>query len=600
MLKAIKRVIEFMGPNERMRYGVFLFGRGVIAIFDLLGILIVGYLATSIALFVTQGSDPQRTIKVGTIDVAAVNATSISTVAFAIIVLFILKTILSLMLTKKLATFLAKIEARSAKTIAENVFTKGLENARRHSMQEVLFAIQVGSPNSFNFILNSLGTLVAEGFLFVLVLGAFIVVDPTVAIAAILYFGLIGFFIQFLIGRLVERAGEKAAKSTLAANEALSDLSEVLRESSILGIQKYFTNKIHKARLTSAGNTATQFVLAGLPRYVIETALALGIGAFVYFESLNGNIATSAGTLGIFLSGALRLIASMLPLQAALMTIRQAIPTSHRTMDLLAGQNSPAIDINPKELVTSVEPANVKIENLWFSYEGSTRDILKDISMEVTAGSQVAIIGGSGAGKSTLADIILGLLLPTRGQVLINEMDPVSLKLETRNIFGYVPQKPGMISGSISQNIALGSETSHIDIERLTTAIEDANLSSFISSLPEGLETSMGKRKDELSGGQLQRIGLARALYANPGLLIMDEATSALDAESENEIKVALDRLRGRTTVIMIAHRLNTIQKADRVYVMEDGQISDSGTFPELIKNNAKVQKLVELMRISQ
>jgi ATP-binding cassette subfamily C protein len=155
-----------------------------------------------------------------------------------------------------------------------------------------------------------------------------------------------------------------------------------------------------------------------------------------------------------------------------------------------------------------------------------------------------------------------------------------------------------MISGTISQNIALGVDPSEIDRQRLSQAISDAHLTDLIDSLPMGIETDIGKRKDELSGGQLQRIGLARALYSNPKLLVMDEATSALDAESENEINKALDEMRGKVTVVLIAHRLNTVQRSDKVFLMEQGTISAFGTFQELLRENETVKHLAQLMSI--
>jgi ABC-type multidrug transport system fused ATPase/permease subunit len=156
-----------------------------------------------------------------------------------------------------------------------------------------------------------------------------------------------------------------------------------------------------------------------------------------------------------------------------------------------------------------------------------------------------------------------------------------------------------MVAGTIAQNIALGLDEAEIDDRKLKSAVEKAHLKEFVLSLPAGLNTSIGKHKDEFSGGQLQRIGLARALYTEPGLLVMDEATSALDADSENQINIALEAMRGNVTVILIAHRLNTIQRSDTVYLMEEGRIVDSGRFEKLLQSNPKVQSLVELMKFS-
>jgi ATP-binding cassette subfamily C protein len=243
-------------------------------------------------------------------------------------------------------------------------------------------------------------------------------------------------------------------------------------------------------------------------------------------------------------------------------------------------------------------PLDVSVKDVDFSFKGMATETLSQVSLEIPPGKQAAFIGLSGAGKSTLADLLLGLLEPTRGKILIGQMNPVDLIQYQPGLLGYVPQKPGMISGTIAENIALGHQLDDIDNHRLDRAIVDSHLSDLIASLPEGVMTNIGKGKDQLSGGQLQRIGLARALYTEPKLLIMDEATSALDAESENEINRALDKMRGRVTVILIAHRLNTIQRSDVVFFLNNGRIEDSGTFPELLRTNVTVKNLAKLMAI--
>ena len=164
----------------------------------------------------------------------------------------------------------------------------------------------------------------------------------------------------------------------------------------------------------------------------------------------------------------------------------------------------------------------------------------------------------------------------------------------------YVPQKPGMISGTILENVALGVEAESVDREAVISALQAAHLGTLIKELPQGIDTSLGKLKDSLSGGQMQRLGLARAIFTKPNLLVMDEATSALYAESESEIQKTLEEMRGRVTVVVIAHRLNTIQHADKVILLEDGKVSDSGTFKELIARNPSVERVVDLMRIDE
>jgi ATP-binding cassette subfamily C protein len=262
---------------------------------------------------------------------------------------------------------------------------------------------------------------------------------------------------------------------------------------------------------------------------------------------------------------------------------------------------SPAEDVSPdggESVGLTDSPVSVSFRNVAFAYEKSEASVLRNITLEIPRGSQAAFIGVSGAGKSTIADLLLGILEPSSGDVLIDGAKPRYLVSKSPGVFGYVPQSPGMISGTIAENIALGCEKHDIDGERLSSAIRESNLTSLVESLPLGVNSDIGNRKDELSGGQIQRIGLARALYHRPRLLVLDEATSALDAESENEINRALDGLRGQVTVIMIAHRLNTIQRSDAVFLVHEGEVTGGGLFSELIRSNKTVKRLAELMEI--
>jgi ATP-binding cassette subfamily C protein len=318
----------------------------------------------------------------------------------------------------------------------------------------------------------------------------------------------------------------------------------------------------------------------------------IAVAVFVLWQSASGDIVKSAGTIGIFLSGGLRLTASLLPLQSALLSIKQSIPMAEKALQFLV----PTSKNETRQVVTTTQPASsseavsVSFEDVSFKYPGGLENTIRNITLAIKPGQQVAFIGPSGAGKSTVADLLLGLLTPTEGRVLVGGQEPTRVVLEEPGRLAYVPQRPGMISGTVSDNVALGEVRDQVDPVRLKTAIDASHLNQVLANLPEGVNTSLGKRKDELSGGQLQRI---------PSLLVMDEATSALDADSENEINKALDEMRGKVTVILIAHRLNTVQRSDVVFLVEEGRVTASGTFPELLRSNKTVQTLAKFMSIS-
>jgi ABC-type multidrug transport system fused ATPase/permease subunit len=599
-LKTVSQSLAFMTPRERVKYYSFLALRSAVAVFDLLGILAIGFLATSIALFITLGSDSSRVIEFGGLRIPAVTAQTLPLVAILILGLFVVKAIVSILLTRQLAFFLAKVEARAARTVADRAFGLGLSEARLHSKEEIYFAVQVGSPAAFNSVLNAVGTIIAEGLLFILVIGSFLVVDPFSALVALAYFVLIAAVIQLFIGDFMQKAAITATEGAVAANTAIGDLNEVLREATVFGKKAFFFDRIHAARIRTASSTASQLTLSGMPRYIVETALIIAVALFVLWQSASGDLVQAAGTLGIFLSGGLRLTASLLPLQSAFLTIKQSIPVAEKALELLSGKHEaePKGPSNGLKLEAAEESVKVELSNVSFNYPDSESPTLIGITLDIQPGQQVALIGPSGAGKSTIADLMLGLLKPTSGDIWIDGQNPEEVVKLNPGHLGYVPQGPGMVSGSVAENIALGVAPNQVDQQRLSSAIVSAHLKKVLSQLPEGEHTNLGKRKDELSGGQLQRIGLARALYFKPGLLVMDEATSALDADSENEINKALDEMRGKVTVVLIAHRLNTVQRSDVVFLVEDGRISASGTFPELLKSNNTVQKLAKLMSI--
>ena len=378
----------------------------------------------------------------------------------------------------------------------------------------------------------------------------------------------------------------------------------MFRELTVSGKKRKYVRDIHSAKTEATNSAAKTALIASLPRHIIEAALIIGITLFFLAEVSSGDFASSAGKIGVFLAGAFMLTTALLPLQASFLAIKAALPSAKIAQDILKGLpelvDRETKNLNTGEPITFIEePIGAVFEDVTFSYPDSPSPALVNLNFTIEPGSQTAIMGPSGAGKSTIADMLCLLLTPTSGRVV---QITNSSKLE-RSIGGrvsYVPQKPGMISGTILENVALGFEQESVDREEVISALQAAHLGTLIKELPEGIDTSLGKLKDSLSGGQMQRLGLARAIYSKPNLLVMDEATSALDAESESEIQKTLEEMRGLVTVVVIAHRLNTIQHADKVILLEDGKVSDSGTFKELIARNPSVEKVVDLMRIDE
>ncbi len=603
--------LTFMTPRERICW-YFLTGiRALLSLLDLIGILAIGFVVTSTAIFLTSGSDPNRVLDFAGLRIPAVNAQTLPWVSAAVLLLFLSKAVFSIILTKRAAFFVARVEARSAKTIAEIAFGGDLGDARRHSREEMMYAIQGGSPSAFNVLLNAVNSVLTESMLFLVICIGFLFVDPLATLGAVLYFGIIAFVMQYFVGSLMTNAGRIAAEGAVAANTAISDLLSVFRELLVLGKRDKYINDIYRARVAAANSSANQYYLSGMPRYIIEAALLVGVALFVLAQAIAGDIVKSAATIGVFLSGGFRLTAAMLPLQNALLTINAVIPSARTAQEILELENKTeeargfGVSLRGETVGfskpgSSSSPVGVEFMRVSFSYPDADKAALKNVSFEIQPGTQVALMGPSGAGKSTIADLLCAVLTPTSGSIVKTESSSGLDDSSRQQRVSYVPQRPGLVSGTILDNIALAESGNDVNRAQALEALKLANLSDLVSDLPDGLDTPLGKLKDGLSGGQIQRLGLARALYTKPGLLVMDEATSALDAGSEAEIQSALDSMRGKVTVVVIAHRLNTIQHADKVILVEDGQVKDSGRFKELIARNPSVERVVDLMKVEK
>mgnify|MGYP003858132125 CR=1 FL=1 len=232
----------------------------------------------------------------------------------------------------------------------------------------------------------------------------------------------------------------------------------------------------------------------------------------------------------------------------------------------------------------SFAPAAVAISGLRKSY--GINEVLKGIDLNVQPGEVIAIIGKSGSGKSTLVDILLGLLEPTSGRVLVDDVDIRDNLRGWQDQIGYVPQSIFLTDDTLRRNVAFGLPKDQIDHDAVKSAIRSAQLEDFVASLPDGLDTIVGERGVRLSGGQRQRIGIARALYNNPDVLVLDEATSSLDTETEHGVMQAVQALQGEKTVIIVAHRLSTVEYCDRLYRLESSRIVDEGTFEEVMNRS--------------
>jgi len=599
MYAAARLSLSFLTKSERTKYFLLIGCRAIAAFLDVFGILLIGFIA-SVA---SQQLEPAGTVVKPTVvlgfTIPVFDSEGLAWLVLFVLAVFIFKAALAIFLVRTLARFIATIEVRNARAITEFLLRGSLENAKQYSKAEFQYAITMSSNWAFTGILNNVANILSEGFLLVIVAAAFVVINPIAAVFAFVYFAGVMVLMQFFIGRSLKRAGEDAAEGNVDASNSVSDTIDTFREISVLAKQDLFVERINTSRYRLASSGATIAFLGGMPRYIIETALILGVVVLVGQQLLTGQLAEGLATLGVFLTGGVRIMASLLPLQTAFAALRvngELAKVAHKLLGQVRDFVPSKVTVDENTVVDREHGLGVAVTSAKYRYDGDTHDTIKGVSFTIEPGKYAAIIGPSGAGKTTLVDLMLGLVAPRAGTVRIGGIEPSELRTIAPGLVSYVPQKPGLVSGSIAENVALGVHPDQIDYDLVNEAIEAAYLTDFIESLPAGLATSVGKQADSLSGGQIQRIGLARALYAQPRLLILDEATSGLDAGSEAVIGRSLEKLHGRVTVVVIAHRLSTVQHADIVHVVENGKVTASGDFKTVKATVPMVAEYVKLM----
>lgn len=598
MLSAVRLTLGFLTSSERAKFYALISARALTGLLDVFGIALIAFIA-SIAAGQLDPAAPPPTI--AGVELPRVDAGGVVWLVVFVLAVFAVKAAVAIVLMRTQAHFVAGVETVNASRIIRFLLTGSLASAKRYSKADFQFAVTSSAVFAFTGVLNNVASLVAEGFLLVVVAATFFIVNPLAAVFALLYFGLVVVLIQAVISRSLKRAGREAVAGTVDTVGAVSDTLDAFREISVLHKQQYFIDRITTSRARIARSGATLTFLGGMPRYVVETSLILGVVILVAQQFLSGSLASGLVTVGVFLAGGVRMMASLLPLQSAFANIRQNIEQAAPALDLLVqARDSDAVAAEEPDARVVVPESEgglaLTLHDVTFRYPGTDSDTIHGVSLEVAPGSYAAIIGPSGAGKTTLVDLVLGLVAPSQGSISISGIEPTLLRRAAPGLVGYVPQKPGLVSGTIAENIALGVEPGDIDAALLEEVVDAAYLRSFIDSLPEGLHTSVGKQADALSGGQVQRIGVARALYSRPRLLVLDEATSGLDASSEAFVSSTLRDLQGSVTVIVIAHRLSTVQHAEQVFVVEEGRVAASGDFASVRKNVPMVAEYVKLM----
>jgi len=519
--------------------------------------------------------------------------------AIVVIAAFALRTLLTIVLRWWTLGFTLQSEARLSARLLDLYLRAPYRYHLRRNSAELVRTIESAATDAFSRSIGPSVSVATEGAVIFGITIVLLVLQPVIAIGTGLYFLVIVLVYQRIINRRAQALGYEYQRLNAESYKAIQQPLGGVKEVIVTNRQPYFVDRLARNKNESAYVQRRFQFYAELPRQYLETAFILGGGLLALVLALTGE-EDAVAVLGLFIAAGFRLLPTLYRFVSSTTTFRTGLASVEIVCADIEELETAISAERPPATTSSIQPLRreVRVDHLSFSYGDPTHLVLDDVSLEVRRGESVAIVGTSGAGKSTLVDLMLGLHRPLRGTIEADGVDIFTDLEGWQGQIGLVPQDVYLLDASLRENVAFGVPEGEIDPGRVDEAIRRAQLETFVASLPEGLDTFTGERGVRISGGQRQRLGIARAFYSQPEVLVLDEATSALDNATEAELAATIAGLRGTLTMIVIAHRLSTVKNCDRVLLLEHGRLSASGSFEELLETSPVFARLAELARL--
>ena len=578
--------------------------QALLGIMDLLGVLFLSVLMVRI---VSASGEVQQNLFTGFFtNFSFYNTGSEDSINFKIaisaICLLLGKTLLSVLFTRKSFHFLSQRAAKLAEDLAFFTFTQSTLESQKYTAQEKVYALTYGVDRIILGVLGSFATLTADAALAIIMVLGLMLVDFWLALEITVFFLTIGLLVFRISSRRIEKSSGRLTHLTFDASSLLLDVFSSFREVLVNSKGQFFAERFFRNRSRASYFSANVAYMPYLGKYIIESAVILGSISLAIYQLTFFSQERAIGVLTLFLAASSRVLPSLLRVQQGVLQIISSAAQGEITYEIANKRQTSLfkteLESPHSESLITVIP-NIECKEIVFSYPNSNGFCLTIQDLKIDSGKFIALVGDSGSGKSTLADILLGVLDPDFGVIEIGGMRPRQLIDLYPGIIGYVPQKVSMLKGTIRENVAFGVAEDEINDDQVLKCLEMVQLSTFLSSNSFGLDSTISEWGSNLSGGQMQRMGIARALYNNPAILVLDEATSSLDASTEASIVGDLEILRKDKTLIVIAHRLSTIISADLVVYLNEGRIQDKGSFDEVRKRNPKLNEQAELLGIT-
>lgn len=574
-LKQMRLILPFLPEGARRYISIYITISCLLSLLDVGALMLLGLSLSSMMV----GADVNIPI------IGAISQDSYVWLLLAVSLLILLKSVLALLqqwhATRRFAEFELVLGVR---LFDAYIGAPWVERLGRTSSQLVRMADVGVSAVISGLVLPLMGvpTLVLSGLL---ILGTLFVVQPLTAVITLIYLGLIAFVMSRALTKKAVEAGRVNRDYSYKVASLMTDMVSALKEVTLRDKIDEVAEVVRDNRSHASRARANIQFLTGVPKFILDTALIGGfllIGVSSYL--VDGSLNEAISAVVLFAVAGMRLIPALTTFQSTNNSINanQAQVTAVlRDMRYADQQRKNREELGREPL--SSEPEKMVLENVSFTYPTGNQPAVSDLTMTIEMGSSIGIVGESGSGKSTLVDILLGLLVPQKGTIYIDTQDVNDVLAAWRARVGYVPQDVALFDGTVAQNVALAWKGG-IDNDKVIDCLKKAQLWNAIQERPGGLDAKVGERGMGFSGGQRQRLGIARALYTDPYVLILDEATSALDTITEAEVAKAVSSLRGNVTLISVAHRLSTVRDVDELYYMESGHVLARGTFDEVVK----------------
>ena len=599
----IKKVLLLLEKKDRFKLLLVLIINTFLAFLDLFGVALIGI--TSAILIrglqgLPAGDQVTRFLELLNLDGLPQQSLLISLGGSAIF-FFILKTILSVYFLRKTLGYMSIRNAQISSSLVSKMLNRPVEKIFSKPIQHQIYNVTGGVERLVSGAVTSLVVIASDLVLLLVLLVGLMLIDPITSIGTFFVFTGIGFLLYLLLHKRVVILNTKSAYQSIYFDQKVSEGINSFRDLFIKGGREFYVNEMRKTKMQLAGYDAEIKFIPNISKYTIEISVILGIALIsgIQFYLFDSNRAIAV--ISVFLAASTRIAPAVVRLQQNVIIIKSSLSAAKPTFELIDDLNGIKELEKTETLITTNHTdfsPKVKLSNLKFTYSGAADDTIQDISLDISEGKFIALVGPSGGGKSTLIDLILGLLAPSSGSITISGLKPVDAIKKWPGSIGYVPQDVFIENSTVKENICLGFNPESVSDYLVWQALQLADLSDFVKGLDGQLSYRISDAGKNLSGGQRQRLGIARAILTKPKIVIFDEATSALDAETENRVSESILKLTGECTVIFIAHRLSVVRSADMIYYIDKGKIINQGTFEELRSINADFNNQANFMGI--